>query len=42
MNTSNAVFFTVIAIGILSAWYPVTQISSRYLKQRVTDFTENQ
>jgi lipoprotein-releasing system permease protein len=37
-----AVFFTVIAIGVLSAWYPVKQISSRYLHQRVTDFTRNQ
>ena len=37
-----AVFFTVLAIGVLSAWYPVKQISSKYLRQRVTDFTKNQ
>lgn len=37
-----AVFITVLVIGFLSAWFPVRQISSRYLAQRVADFTKNQ
>lgn len=37
-----AVFLTVLVIGFLSAWYPVKQISSKYLSQRITDFTKNQ
>ncbi len=37
-----AVFFTVLIIGVLSAWYPVKQISSKYLRQRVVDFTKSQ
>lgn len=37
-----AVFFTVLVIGFLSAWYPVKQISSKYLQQRIGDFTKSQ
>lgn len=37
-----AVFVTVITIGYLSAWYPVKRLSSKYLRQRLTDFTKNQ
>lgn len=37
-----AVFFTVFFIGILSAWYPVKQISKRYLQNRVSEFTKSQ
>lgn len=37
-----AVFLTVLVIGFFSAWYPVKQISSKYLSQRVADFTKNQ
>jgi len=37
-----AVFVTVFLIGLASAWYPVKQISRKYLHQRVSDFTKNQ
>ena len=37
-----AVFLTVIVIGYLSAWFPVKQISNKYLHQRVVDITKNQ
>lgn len=37
-----AVFFTVLLIGVLSAWYPVKQISKKYLRQRVAEITKNQ
>ncbi len=36
------VFLTVFLIGLISAWYPVRQISRKYLKQRVSEFTRNQ
>jgi len=36
------VFLTVIIIGFLSAWYPVRQISRKYLNQRISDFTKAQ
>jgi len=36
------VFLTVFLIGLISAWYPVKQISSKYLKQRVSEFTRSQ
>lgn len=35
------IFFTVMIIGILSAWYPVKQISSKHLKSRISDFAKN-
>ena len=37
-----AVFFTVLIIGLLSAWFPVRQISKRYLDHRIADFTKSQ
>lgn len=37
-----AVFVTVLVIGFLSAWFPVKQISAKFLSQRVADFTKNQ
>lgn len=37
-----AVFATVLVIGYASAWYPVKRLSSRYLGQRLTEFTKNQ
>lgn len=37
-----AVFITVLIIGFFSAWYPVKQISSKYLRQRISDFTTSQ
>lgn len=36
------VFITVMLIGFLSAWYPVRQISRKYLNQRISDFTKTQ
>lgn len=36
------VFITVMVIGFLSAWYPVRQISRKYLNQRISDFTKSQ
>ena len=36
------VFLTVIIIGFFSAWYPVRQISQKYLNQRISDFTKTQ
>ena len=36
------VFLTVFLIGLISAWYPVKQISAKYLKQRVSEFTRSQ
>jgi len=35
------IFLTVLIIGIFAAWYPVRQISSRYLNQRVSDFIKS-
>ena len=35
------IFLTVLTIGIFAAWYPVRQISSRYLNQRISDFTKD-
>jgi lipoprotein-releasing system permease protein len=32
-----AVFFTVLFIGVLSAWFPVRRITSEYLKERLAD-----
>ncbi|MCD4694680.1 MAG: FtsX-like permease family protein [Bacteroidales bacterium] len=37
-----AVFATVFIIGLLSAWYPVKQISIKYLKTRINEFTKTQ
>ena len=37
-----AVFFTVFIIGVLSAWYPVKQISRKYLQNHVSEFTKSQ
>lgn len=37
-----AVFVTVIFIGILSSWYPVRQISRKYLHGRVAEFAKTQ
>jgi lipoprotein-releasing system permease protein len=34
------IFLTVLIIGVFAAWYPVRQLSSRYLNQRVSDFTK--
>jgi len=34
------VFATVLIIGLFSAWYPVKQMSSRYLNQRISDLTK--
>lgn len=34
------VFLTVIAIGWAAAWFPVRQISSKYLKDRFLEFTK--
>jgi lipoprotein-releasing system permease protein len=41
LNDFIGVFLTVIVIGILSAWYPVKQISSRYLNQRISEFAKS-
>lgn len=35
-----AVFFTVFAIGLVAAWFPVRQISGKYLKDRFLEFTK--
>jgi lipoprotein-releasing system permease protein len=35
------IFLTVLIIGVFAAWYPVRQLSSRYLNQRISDFTKN-
>jgi len=35
-----SVFFTVFLIGFVAAWYPVKQISKKYLHQRIADFTK--
>lgn len=35
------IFLTVLLIGIFAAWYPVRQISSKYLNQRISDFTKS-
>ncbi len=37
-----AVFGIVSLIGLVAAWYPVKQISSRYLQQRISDFLKSQ
>jgi lipoprotein-releasing system permease protein len=37
-----AVFVTVIIIGVLSSWYPVRQISRKYLHGRVSEFAKTQ
>ncbi len=37
-----AVFFTVVLIGFLSSWYPVRQISRKYLHGRVAEFAKSQ
>jgi lipoprotein-releasing system permease protein len=29
------IFITVVAIGFLAAWYPVTKISNKYLSQKI-------
>jgi len=41
LNDFIGVFLTVIVIEILSAWYPVKQISSRYLNQRTSEFAKS-
>lgn len=35
------IFLTVLFIGIFVAWFPVRQISTRYLGQRVSNFTKD-
>jgi len=35
------VLLTVLFIGVFVAWFPVRQISSRYLNQRITVFTKD-
>lgn len=37
-----AVFLTVFLIGLVSSWYPVRQISKKYLQQRIAEFTKSQ
>ena len=37
-----AVFVTVLIIGLLSSWYPVRQISKKYLHNRVAEFAKGQ
>lgn len=37
-----AVLITVLLIGFLSAWYPVKQISKKYLHNRVAEFAKGQ
>jgi len=37
-----AVFGIVFLIGLAAAWYPVKQISSKYLQQRISDFLKSQ
>jgi lipoprotein-releasing system permease protein len=37
-----AVFGIVFLIGIAATWYPVKQISSKYLHQRISDFVKSQ
>jgi lipoprotein-releasing system permease protein len=34
------VFATVFVIGLVAAWYPVRQISKKYLKQRISEFNK--
>ena len=36
------VFAIVLAIGFLTSWYPVRQITKQFLNQRIADFTKNQ
>jgi len=35
------IFFTVLIIGIFTAWFPVRQISARHLNQKISDFTKD-
>jgi lipoprotein-releasing system permease protein len=37
-----AVFSIVLVIGIGATWYPVQRITSKYLKQRISDFLKSQ
>lgn len=37
-----AVFFTVFLIGLMAAWYPVRQISKKYLETSLADFSRVQ
>ena len=37
-----AVFGIVSVIGLTAAWYPVKQISNKYLHNRISDFLKSQ
>ena len=37
-----AVFFTVFLIGLMAAWYPVRQISRKYLETSLAEFSRVQ